>query len=45
VGPPGEADHSPARNPRLTLEPISLQELVRYVGTHPTPAARQRTSV
>ena len=44
AGPPGEADRGTARNARLTLEPISLQELVRYVGTHPAPDARERTS-
>jgi len=44
VGPLGETDRGPARNSRLTLEPVSLQELVRYVGTRPAPDTLQRTS-
>ena len=44
VGPPGETDHGPAGNSRLTLEPVSLQELVRYVGTRPAQDTRQRTT-
>jgi len=44
VGPLGDTDRGPARNPRLTLEPVSLQELVRYVGTHPAPDTLQRTT-
>jgi ABC-2 type transport system ATP-binding protein len=43
VGPLDGTDRRPARNPRLTLEPVSLQELVRYVGTRPAQDTRQRT--
>jgi len=32
VSPLGEADRAPARTGRLTLEPVSLQELVRYAA-------------
>jgi len=44
VGPLGDTDRGPGRNPRLTLEPVSLQELVRYVGTRPAPDTLQRTT-
>ena len=44
VGPLSGTDRGPARNSRLTLEPVSLQELVRYVGTRPAPDTRQRTT-
>ncbi len=43
VGPLDGTDRRPARNPRLTLEPVSLQELVRYVGIRPAQDTRQRT--
>lgn len=44
AGPLGNADRAPARTSRLTLEPVSLQELVRYAGGRPAPETRWRTS-
>jgi ABC-2 type transport system ATP-binding protein len=38
----GEADRSPARTGRLTLEPLSLQELVAHAAGGPTPHAPKK---
>ncbi len=42
VGPLGEADRAPARAWRLTLEPLSLQELVAHAAGRPTPYAQTK---
>jgi ABC-2 type transport system ATP-binding protein len=44
VGPLGETERAPSRAGRLTLEPVSLQELVRYAPGRLVPEARWRTS-
>jgi ABC-2 type transport system ATP-binding protein len=44
VGPLGDADRAPARTGRLTLEPLSLQELVRYAAGRPAPDAQWRAT-
>jgi ABC-2 type transport system ATP-binding protein len=43
AGPLGETGQVPARTSRLTLEPVSLQELVRYAGS-PTADAQWKTT-
>jgi ABC-2 type transport system ATP-binding protein len=37
AGPLGDADRAPATISRLTVEPLSLQELVRYAAGRPAP--------
>jgi ABC-2 type transport system ATP-binding protein len=44
AGPLGEADRSPVRTGRLTLEPLSLQELVAHAAGYPTPHAQKKAS-
>jgi ABC-2 type transport system ATP-binding protein len=42
IGPVGEADRAPALTARVTLEPLSLQELVRYAAGNAAPDAQWR---
>jgi len=42
AGPLGEADRAPARTGRLTLEPLSLQELVAHAAGPPAPYAQKK---
>jgi ABC-2 type transport system ATP-binding protein len=44
VGSLGEAERAPARTARLTLEPLSLQELVVHAAGRPVPDAELRTN-
>jgi ABC-2 type transport system ATP-binding protein len=44
VGPLGDADLAPGRTAHLTVEPLSLQELVVQAANHPTPPSPIRTS-